>query len=91
MNLPTFLKMYSPGFFMRGMILGAQGIFSNTFISYLLSPRTCHRFVGSIEEEAVFAYTSAINDLNAGNYHYRKTCKLPKSPSVIGACLRAIG
>jgi len=81
--------MYSPGLFMRSMILSAQGVFSNAFfISYLLSP---HRFVGYLGEEAVLAYTRAINDLNAGKYHYWKTCKLPKSPSVIGTCLRAIG
>ena len=53
------------------MLIGAQGVFYNTFcacplfvtqvlradrnsvLCYMLSPRTCHRFVGHLEEEAV--------------------------------------
>jgi hypothetical protein len=71
MHLLTFLKMAEPGWFMRFMILGAQGVFFNSmFLSYLVSPRTCHRFVGYLEEEAVLTYTLAIQDIEAG--------KLPK-------------
>lgn len=56
---------------MRLMVLGAQGVFFNAmFVSYLISPRTCHRFVGYLEEEAVLTYTREIADLDAG--------KLPK-------------
>ena len=44
-----------------------QGVVYNAFfISYLLSPKTCHRFVGYLEEEAVKTYTHAIADLDAG-------------------------
>ena len=54
LHLLTFLYYRKPGLFMRAMILGAQGVFFNLFfLSYLVSPRTCHRFVGYIEEEAV--------------------------------------
>ncbi|PGH06453.1 alternative oxidase, mitochondrial [Helicocarpus griseus UAMH5409] len=71
MHLLTFLKLAEPGWFMRLMVMGAQGVFFNSFfISYLLSPRTCHRFVGYLEEEAVMTYTHAIKDLEKG--------KLPK-------------
>nr|ACJ71742.1 alternative oxidase [Paecilomyces sp. 'thermophila'] len=71
MHLLTFMKMAEPGWFMRLMVLGAQGVFFNAFfLSYLCSPRTCHRFVGYLEEEAVHTYTRAIEDLEAG--------KLPK-------------
>ncbi|RDW78356.1 putative alternative oxidase [Coleophoma crateriformis] len=71
MHLLTFLKMAEPGWFMRFMILGAQGVFFNgMFLSYLVSPRTCHRFVGYLEEEAVLTYTLAIQDVESG--------KLPK-------------
>jgi hypothetical protein len=67
MHLLTFLKMSEPGWFMRVMILGAQGVFFNSmFLSYLVSPRTCHRFVGYLEEEAVLTYTLAIRDVEAG-------------------------
>lgn len=71
MHLLTFMKMAEPGRFMKFMILAAQGVFYNgMFLSYLLSPRICHRFVGHLEEEAVLTYTRAIADLDAG--------KLPK-------------
>lgn len=67
MHLLTFLKMYEPGFFMRVMVLGAQGVFFNGFfLAYLISPRTAHRFVGYLEEEAVLTYTREIADLDAG-------------------------
>jgi ubiquinol oxidase len=67
MHLLTFLKLYTPGLFMRTMILGAQGVFFNGFfLCYLASPRTCHRFVGYLEEEAVITYTRAITDIDAG-------------------------
>ncbi|KAF2768884.1 alternative oxidase [Teratosphaeria nubilosa] len=67
MHLLTFLKMAEPGWFMRLMVLGAQGVFFNSmFVSYLISPRTCHRFVGYLEEEAVITYTRVIEDIDAG-------------------------
>jgi hypothetical protein len=45
--------MAEPGWFMRVMVLAAQGVFFNAFfVSYLISPRICHRFVGYLEEEA---------------------------------------
>lgn len=67
MHLLTFLKLAEPGWFMRLMVLGAQGVFFNGFfISYLISPRICHRFVGYLEEEAVITYTRAIQELEQG-------------------------
>ena len=71
MHLLTFLKMAEPGWFMKMMILGAQGVFSNAFFfAYLVSPKACHRFVGYLEEEATYTYSLAIEDLESG--------KLPK-------------
>lgn len=53
---------------MRLMVLGAQGVYFNgLFLAYLISPRTCHRFVGYLEEEAVHTYTRVINEIEAGN------------------------
>ncbi|KAJ4383615.1 inducible alternative oxidase 2 [Didymella sp. IMI 355093] len=67
MHLLTFLKMSKPGPFMRLVVLGAQGIWCNAlFFAYLISPRTVHRFVGYLEEEAVYTYTRQIEDLDAG-------------------------
>ncbi|KAF2711812.1 alternative oxidase [Pleomassaria siparia CBS 279.74] len=67
MHLLTFLKMSEPGPFMRLMVLGAQGVWFNAlFFAYLLSPKTAHRFVGYLEEEAVITYTRQIADIDAG-------------------------
>ncbi|QKX58887.1 uncharacterized protein TRUGW13939_06015 [Talaromyces rugulosus] len=68
MHLLTFMKIAQPGLFMRLMVLGAQGVYFNgLFFSYLVSPRTCHRFVGYLEEEAVITYTRIIEEIEAGN------------------------
>ncbi|TFK73573.1 mitochondrial alternative oxidase [Pluteus cervinus] len=67
MHLMTFMTLKRPSIFLRAMILGAQGVFYNLFfLAYLVSPRTCHRFVGHLEEEAVLTYTRCIADLEAG-------------------------
>jgi len=79
MHLLTFLKMHQPGLFMRLMIIGAQGVFYNAFfLSYLLSPRTCHRFVGYLEEEAVITYTRAIADIDAGKLPHFENTEAPE-------------
>lgn len=67
MHLLTFMKIAEPGWFMRVMVLGAQGVFFNGFfLAYLASPRICHRFVGYLEEEAVITYTRVIEDIESG-------------------------
>lgn len=47
-------------------VLDCLLFFSAFFITYLLSPQTCHRFVGFLEEEAVVTYTRCLEDLDAG-------------------------
>lgn len=67
MHLMTFMSLKKNNILFRAMILGAQGVFFNAFfLAYLISPRTCHRFVGHLEESAVYTYTHAIADLEAG-------------------------
>ena len=49
------------------MVALTQGIFHNLyFISYLLFPKYCHRFVGYLEEEAVHTYTVLLKQLDEG-------------------------
>lgn len=68
MHLLTFMKMCEPGWFMKMMIIGAQGVFFNSlFVAYLLSPKIVHRFVGYLEEEAVHTYTRAIREIDDGH------------------------
>jgi ubiquinol oxidase len=67
MHLLVFMKMHQPGKFMRLMVLGAQGVWFNfMFVSYLMSPRIFHRFVGYLEELATSSYTRQIEELEAG-------------------------
>lgn len=79
MHLLTFLKLRTPGLFMRLCILGAQGVvYNGFFLAYLVSPKTCHRFVGYLEEEAVITYTRAIQDLEAGKLPEWETLQAPE-------------
>ncbi|KAF9454745.1 mitochondrial alternative oxidase [Macrolepiota fuliginosa MF-IS2] len=67
MHLMTFMTLRQPSLFFRALILGAQGVFYNLFfLSYLVSPRVSHRFVGYLEEEAVLTYTRCIAEMEAG-------------------------
>ncbi|KAI9732774.1 MAG: Alternative oxidase, mitochondrial precursor [Cirrosporium novae-zelandiae] len=78
MHLLTFLKMAEPGLFMRVIVLGAQAVFFGGFtLAYLISPRTCHRFVGYLEEEAVITYTRAIDEIDAGKLPTWKSMRAP--------------
>ncbi|KAI1383450.1 alternative oxidase [Hypoxylon trugodes] len=68
MHLLTFMKMCEPGWFMKLLLIGAQGVYFNgLFITYLISPKLTHRFVGYLEEEAVHTYTLAIKQIEDGH------------------------
>ncbi|KAI0326533.1 alternative oxidase [Cubamyces sp. BRFM 1775] len=68
MHLMTFMTLKNPSILFRAMILAAQGVFYNAFfLCYMVSPKTCHRFVGHLEEEAVITYTRCIEEIEAGH------------------------
>ncbi|KAG8214473.1 AOX, alternative oxidase mitochondrial precursor [Butyriboletus roseoflavus] len=76
MHLMTFMTLKQPTLFFRALVLGAQGVFFNIFfLAYLVSPRTCHRFVGYLEEEAVMTYSRCIEEIEAG--HLQKWADMP--------------
>lgn len=67
MHLLTFMEIRKPGPLFRAGVILAQGIFFNLYFTvYLVSPRTCHSFVGYLEEEAVKTYTHALQEIEAG-------------------------
>jgi ubiquinol oxidase len=69
MHLMTFIQVARPTRFERLLIVGAQGIFYNLFfLLYVASARTAHRFVGYLEEEAVYSYTEYLAGVDAGTY-----------------------
>lgn len=56
-----------PSWLTRAVVLGAQGVFYNLFfLTYLITPKTAHRFVAALEEEAVRTYTHCIEDVERG-------------------------
>lgn len=68
MHLMTFIKIAEPSRFERFLILFGQGVFFNLyFLLYLFSPRTAHRVVAYLEEEAVISYTQYLAEVDAGH------------------------
>jgi hypothetical protein len=66
MHLLSFVHMKDPGMFFRASVIGAQlGFGSVFFLSYVLSPKFSHRFVGYIEEEACVTYTKIIETIES--------------------------
>lgn len=67
MHLLTFLTVSQPTLLTRALVIAAQGAFYNAFfLTYMISSKTAHRFVGALEEEAVRTYTHCISDIEAG-------------------------
>ncbi|QPG76737.1 hypothetical protein FOA43_004131 [Brettanomyces nanus] len=67
MHLLTFLKLANPGIFARGMLYVGQCLFASLFfLTYVVKPAMCHRFVGYLEEEAVRTYTRCLQDMKLG-------------------------
>lgn len=67
MHLMTFIHIAQPSRGERWLIMGAQAIFYNLFFfTYLFAPRTAHRIVGYLEEEAVVSYTQYLEEIDAG-------------------------
>ncbi|MCL4105299.1 UNVERIFIED_CONTAM: hypothetical protein GTU68_055430 [Idotea baltica] len=67
MHLMTFIKIAEPNVFERAIIMIGQAIFFNFyFFLYLFFPRTAHRVVGYLEEEAVVSYTHYLEQVDAG-------------------------
>jgi ubiquinol oxidase len=67
MHLMTFIHIAKPSLFERGLIMVGQAIFFNTyFFLYLFAPKTAHRVVGYLEEEAVISYTGYLAQVDSG-------------------------
>jgi ubiquinol oxidase len=67
MHLMVFLQIARPNLFERLLIVLAQGVFFNAFFFlYLFWPRTAHRFVGYLEEEAYLSYSEYLAEIEAG-------------------------
>jgi ubiquinol oxidase len=67
MHLMTFIHIAKPSMLERGLIMLGQAIFFNAyFFLYLFAPKTAHRVVGYLEEEAVISYTGYLAQVDSG-------------------------
>jgi ubiquinol oxidase len=63
----TFIQIAQPTRMERLIIMFGQAIFYNFYFwLYLFAPRTAHRIVGYLEEEAVVSYTQYLGEIDAG-------------------------
>lgn len=67
MHLKTFIEVTRPSLFEKALVFGGQAAFFCAYsLLYLASPRTAHRLVGFIEEEAVNSYTNYLEGIDSG-------------------------
>lgn len=67
MHLMVFVAIAKPNALERLLVLLVQGGFFNAFfLLYLVAPKTAHRLVGYLEEEAVVSYTHYLAEIDAG-------------------------
>jgi ubiquinol oxidase len=68
-HLMTFMHIAKPTGFERFLVFVVQIVFySAYFLLYLISPRTAHRVVGYLEEEAVHSYSQYLAGVENGTY-----------------------
>ena len=69
MHLMTFIHITQPSRLERLLVMLVQIVFySLFFLLYLMSPKTAHRLVGYLEEEAVYSYTEYLSGVDNGTY-----------------------
>jgi ubiquinol oxidase len=67
MHLMTLIMIAQPTWLERWLVLMVQGVMFNIyFLLYLISPRTGHRIVGYLEEEAIISYTEYLAEIDSG-------------------------
>jgi len=78
MHLMTFLQLRKPGPLFRLSVQITQFLFTGAFfLTYQISPKFCHRFVGYLEEEAVVTYTDIIKMIDIGHLPMWKSLVAP--------------
>ncbi|KAJ1654270.1 inducible alternative oxidase 2 [Dispira simplex] len=67
MHLMTWMRLCQPNLFDRVLVCSVQFVFFDLFfLFYLASPRTAHRLVGYLEEEAIISYTAFLKEIDEG-------------------------
>ncbi|RKP19820.1 AOX-domain-containing protein [Rozella allomycis CSF55] len=77
MHLMTWMKITQPSRFERFLVLITQGVFFNLYlILYVFFPKTAHRVVGYLEEEAIVSYTKFLEEIDRGKIENVKAPKM---------------
>jgi ubiquinol oxidase len=67
MHLMVYMSIAQPTWLERLLVITAQaGFFSFYTLLYTLSPKTAHRMVGYLEEEAIVSYTEYLKEIDEG-------------------------
>lgn len=80
MHLLTWMQVTQPTPVEKMLVLLAQGIYAIAYASmYLFTPRTAHRFVGYLEQEAVTQYTNYLNAIDNGTLPNKPAPEIAKA------------
>eukprot|EP00347_Sterkiella_histriomuscorum_P005191 403357544 len=78
-HLYLWLNYQKPKFISRMGIAFKQIAFWNVFfLTYIFSPYVCHRFMGYLEEEAIYNYTMFLKQIDNGNLKELQNEPAPK-------------
>lgn len=76
-HLFCWLDVLRPTWSQKWLIISVQAIFFTGFLgAYILFPKSCHRFVGYLEEEAFKTYTHLLEFIDSGKIKDRPAPKL---------------
>lgn len=76
-HLFCWLDVCKPTWSQKWLIIAVQSIFFTGFLgAYVLFPKSCHRFVGYLEEEAFKTYTKLLQHIDEGKIKDRPAPKL---------------
>ncbi|KAF6002128.1 hypothetical protein F1559_000994 [Cyanidiococcus yangmingshanensis] len=79
MHLMVYMSIAQPTWLERALVITAQaGFFSFYTLLYTISPKTAHRMVGYLEEEAIVSYTEYLKEIDEG-----RTPNIPAPPLAI--------
>jgi ubiquinol oxidase len=68
MHLMTWMRVCQPNLLERALVgITQAGFFTVFALLYALSPRTAHRVVGYLEEEAIISYTQFLAEIDSGH------------------------
>ena len=66
-HLMIWMQVTKPSLLERCIVKIVQGLFFTCYsFFYVLFPKTAHRMVGYLEEEAIISYTGFLNEIKSG-------------------------